>query len=77
MLSFALLLYLLTLKLRAQQLSQIGYHIPTTGLLSKEQNKEDGADLAEVSKWEHRPGEEKRDWLRRVARLAMAEELCR
>jgi hypothetical protein len=51
-------------------MSEAGYNIPTPNLLPKKQD-----DEGEEDTWELRLGEDKRDRLRRVARLAMAREL--
>jgi len=47
--------------------------------LSKEQEKDEGSEdsaAGENSQWNLRLGEEKRDWLRRIARMTLSEELC-
>jgi hypothetical protein len=62
-------------------MSQVGYNIPLMGSSSKAQRKDDedeeDAASANESKWDHRTGEEdRRDYFRRIARLAMGQELC-
>jgi hypothetical protein len=63
-------------------MSQAGYNIPMIASSSKVQEKpnedEDAlsAEPASESKWEPQTGEDNRDFLRRIARLALGTELC-
>jgi hypothetical protein len=64
-------------------MSQVGYNIPLMGSSSKAQRKDDedeedaaSAEPAGESKWNRTGEEDNRDYYRRIARLAMGQELC-
>jgi hypothetical protein len=64
-------------------MSQAGYNIPVIASSSKVQGKPDedeedalSAEPAGEDKWEPQTGEDNRDFLPHIARLALGNELC-